>query len=508
MPEAVEVIERAAREKRSVMIHGDYDVDGIAGTALLFRYLSGAFEHVYRFVPDRRTDGYGMAARSVDWASANEVGLVIAVDCGTSDGDLIRRLQSRGTDVVVCDHHELPPDAEPAGVMLNPVRPGETYPFRSLCGTAVAYKLVEALEKSGVKGACSAESLLDLVALATVGDVMPLVDENRYHVQAGLSLINRSPRAGFEAIREYARLGGDRVKAGHISFIYAPRINAPGRVSRPKPALELLCTDDRAEAGRLAATLEYENARRKDLTQIVHEDASDRVRDMKERDAMGAFVLAAEHWDEGVLGIAAARVAEEWGKPAVLFSIKGALAKGSGRSVAGVNLKAHCDRLHEHFVRYGGHAQAVGLTLRADGVEAFGRALSEAVGAELGPVAARPRLEIDAAIELEECSLDLVSFCDRCEPFGWGNREPVWRVNGVKVAPDTGVVGNGHLKLHVRNERGHAGSAIAFNWDRPLSSGELVGRTIDIAVHLRRGRYMNREYAEMRLADLREHGSE
>lgn len=178
MSNAVECVRRVAGEGRPVLIHGDYDVDGISGTAILYRYLKDVFPQVYRFVPNRRTDGYGLAERAVDWALEKGVGLVITVDCGTSDGDLISRLESAGVEVIVCDHHELPLDGNVAGLMLNPVRSGETYPFAKLCGAGVAFKLVEALHRSGVTGAVDPDDLTDLLALGTVGDVMPLVGEN------------------------------------------------------------------------------------------------------------------------------------------------------------------------------------------------------------------------------------------------------------------------------------------------------------------------------------------
>lgn len=322
MQAAVAVVQKTAADKRPVLIHGDYDVDGISGTALLYLYLGGVFEQVFRFLPDRRKDGYGMAERAVEWAIKEKVGLVIAVDCGTSDGELISKLNAEGIDVVVCDHHEFPPGGDSTGVMLNPVRSTEPYPFKSLCGAGVAYKLVQALHQSGVHGKYEPEELLDLMALATVGDMSPLIDENRYFVRAGLDLMNNAPRPGLGAIKEYSRIGAGGIDAGHISFVFAPRLNAPGRVSLAKPSLEILCAEDRGSARQLASVLEGENDRRKELTKQVNKEAVDRIRRMEDRDQRGAFVLAGEDWDEGVLGIAATRVVEEFRRPTILLSIK------------------------------------------------------------------------------------------------------------------------------------------------------------------------------------------
>jgi len=505
MEEAVAAVKRAADQGRSVLVHGDYDVDGISGTALLYQYLRGLFETVYRFLPDRRRDGYGLSERAVDWALAEGVGLVVTVDCGTSDGVLIERLRSQGIDVVVCDHHDFPDEGAAEGIVLNPKRGGETYPHRDLCGTGVAFKFVEALHARGVRGNTAPESLVDLLALATVGDMMPLTGENRYFVRTGLELINTSPRPGLEAIKSYSRIGSKPVTAGHISFVFGPRLNAPGRVARPKPALEILTTANKDEARRLAGELEYDNEKRRSLTDVVRDDAFDRIREMTDRATRGGFVLAGDHWDEGVLGIAAARVAEEFGRPAILLSVNGDVAKGSGRSIRGVNLKKHVDRLQEFFVKYGGHQQAVGLTMKTARIDEFGRSLSDSLKEDVDLEATAPPLRIDGTINLEECSLDLLDFLSRCEPFGYGNREPVWKISDVQVMRDTTYVGDNHLKLFFQDPRGNPGNAIAFGWDRPETPDDLVNRSVDVAVRIKKGHYMGNDYPDLQLVDLRSH---
>jgi single-stranded-DNA-specific exonuclease len=504
METAVALVETAARDRKKVMIHGDYDVDGISGTAMLYQYLDGVVPEVLRFVPDRRKDGYGIAERAVAWALDNGVGLMIAVDCGTSDADLIGRLEDAGVDVVVCDHHQLPADGRTRGVLLNPSRPGETYPFRSLSGTGVAFKLVEALYASGVRGSVRPEDLLDLNALATVGDVCPLVGENRWVVRAGLSMMNQSPRPGVEAMRGLARLSNRTISSTHIAFALAPRLNAPGRVSRPKPALEILCTRDRGEAARLASVLEGDNERRRELTRAVEDDVSRRVRAMDNLDSRGGLVLAGEDWDEGVLGIAAARAVEEFARPTILMSLKGDVAKGSGRSVPGVNLKEQLDHFQENFVRYGGHAQACGLTMPAEKVAAFADGFAERLREFVSPATGLP-LRIDAGIEMEDCTLELLSLISRCEPFGFGNKTPVWKISDVQISTDTCIVGDGHMKLFFQDMRGNPGEAIAFGWDRPETPDDLHNRVVDLAVTIKRGEYMNRVYPELRLVDIRHH---
>ncbi len=506
MREAVALIQAAARDERTVLIHGDYDADGICGTALLFHYLGGVFGNVLRFVPDRRRDGYGVADRAVDWALDQKVGLFIAVDCGTSDAERLHRLEAAGIPVIVCDHHQMPVDGNVAGILLNPARPGETYPFSDLCGTGVAFKLVQALHASGVAGRCEPDSLLDLVAIATVADVAPLVGENRYLVSAGLTRINRGARAGLEAIRNFARLTGSEITARHIAFAFAPRLNAPGRVSRAKPSLEILCADAKDRAFQLASILEAENERRRELTRRVQDEALAAINDMADRDARGGFVLASDAWDEGVLGIAAARLVEQFGRPAILMSPSHGLLKGSGRSVPGVNLKEQLDHFHDRFVRYGGHAGAVGLTMEPAQLERFATDFSDRLRGAVGPERGLP-LRIDTDVRLSECTLDLVDFIARCEPFGAGNAEPVWMLRDVQVARETSIVGDGHMKLFFFDGEGARGSAIAFGWDRPQTAEDLHGRALDLAVTIRRSSYLGTVYPDLRLVDLRESGA-
>ena len=506
MERAVELVAAAIKDGKSVLVHGDYDVDGISGTALLYHYFDGLFEKIYRFVPDRRKDGYGVAERSIEWALSKKVGLFIAVDCGTSDGELLGRLEAAGIDVIVCDHHEFPVDGKYAGVMLNPTREGERYPFRSLCGAGVAYKLVQALDARNIRGKSRPEDLLDLVALATVGDLASLVGENRYYVRAGLNLMNEAPRPAVEAMRGFARIGNRQITSHHIAFGLAPRINAPGRVSRPKPSLEILCENNKSRARELASQLEVDNDRRKELTRIVQDEAVARIRALADREQRGGFVIAGEGWDEGVLGIAAARVVEEFGRPAVLMTVLGDIAKGSGRSIPGVHLKEHLDRLEDCFVRYGGHSQAVGLTIETRNLERFENGLTGNLTESVSAEQWRP-LKTDADIEIEECTPELLTFISRCEPFGNGNKQPVWRISDVQVMRETTFVGNNHLKLYFQDTRGVPGEAIKFGWDRDETPDDLHGRVIDLAVNIKQGEYMGRRFPELRIVDIRFHGS-
>jgi single-stranded-DNA-specific exonuclease len=509
MERAVETIQAAVAAKKRVMVHGDYDVDGICGAALLYEYLSGLVPHVYRFVPDRRKDGYGVAERAVQWALDNDIGLVICVDCGTSDGEAIGRLEAAGIDVVICDHHEFPVDRDVRGIVLNPVHKDEAYPFKGLCGTGVAFKLAAALEARGVRGNTATDALLDLMALATVGDLSPLVDENRRFVRAGLRLIGDNRRAGLRALRRVAGLDDREITARHIGFVLAPRLNAPGRIANPKPALAILCTNDPRETARLAGMLEADNDRRKELTESVTNQVIDVIRASDGWHDRGGFVVAGEGWDEGVLGIAAARVVEEFGRPTLVMTRLDGKAKGSGRSVHGVHLKEQLDKVKSHLDRYGGHAQAVGCTVDADKIDAFIKDLTACLDIAMAPLPKQPTLRIDAELSVSDCSLELIDFLATCEPFGRGNRTPVWKITNVTVQKDTRFVGNGHLKVFFEDKDGHQGNAIGFNWShRGIDAEAIPGTCVDLAFTLKKGFFMEKYTPDLHLLDIRQSGGE
>jgi single-stranded-DNA-specific exonuclease len=414
-------------------------------------------------------------------------------------------LEEAGIQVVVCDHHELPVDGDVRGTLLNPVREGESYPFRGLCGTGVAYKLISALEAAGVTGSVPAGSLIDLVALATVADMAPLVGENRRLVRDGLARISADPRAGIQALKGVARVDGATITSHHVGFLLGPRINAPGRMANPKPALELLCEKDAARSARLAAVLEEDNERRKLLTDRLKDEVVERIVQLDDWRERGGFILAGNDWDEGVLGIAAARVVEEFGRPALLISIAGDTAKGSGRSVPGVHLKKELDRCRSYLERFGGHAQAVGFSIDPARIDGFAEELSRCLAEAMASLPKQPRLKIDSELSIVECSMDLVTFLQRCEPFGVGNRRPVWKIPSVTISQQTRMVGGEHLKLFVSDADGLTAEAIAFGWNRRAVAAEaLHGRRVDLAVTVKDGFFQNRHYPEIQVLDMRE----
>ncbi|MDH3216472.1 MAG: DHH family phosphoesterase, partial [Candidatus Krumholzibacteria bacterium] len=297
------------------------------------------------------------------------------------------------------------------------------------------------------------------------------------------------------------------IVSSHIGFMLAPRLNAPGRIANPKPALEMLCEKDMTRSARLASVLEQNNERRKHLTEKVKDDVIDTIMRSGGWEDRGGFILAGKNWDEGVLGIAAARVVEEFGKPALLISLDGELGKGSGRSVPGVHLKKQLDRCRSHLTRFGGHAQAVGFSIDPSRIDGFSEELSGYLKEETASLPKQPILKIDSELTIADCSLELLDFLGRCEPFGSGNKNPVWRIPGVSVASETRMVGNGHLKLFVSDRQGDTAEGISFGWGRRSHAPkDLHGRIVDLAVVLRKGYYLSKEYVEIQVLDMRETG--
>jgi single-stranded-DNA-specific exonuclease len=390
--------------------------------------------------------------------------------------------------------------------MLNPLREGESYPFKNLSGTGVAFKLIQALEQRGFSDTRRSEEYLDLMALATVGDLAPLVGENRYHVRQGLERMNRKLRPGLEAIRRVSNLRKKEITVRHISFVFAPRLNAPGRVSNAKPALELLCTENEQEAWDLSLILERENEKRKEITEIVRREVEAQIAEMTDGPDRSGYILAGRDWDEGVLGIAASRIVETTGKPTILMSLAGGLAKGSGRSIQDVNLKEQLDMCRHHLVKYGGHARAIGLTIEAERIPEFEKEMSDRLKQAMAGRPLKPALTVDADLTIEDCSMELIEFLGRCEPFGFGNEPPVWRLPGMTVESRSTMVGGSHLKLYFHDRNGQTAEAISFNWNRPVGPLELAGQTVDLAVGITKGYYLDRYYPELRIVDIKPAG--
>jgi single-stranded-DNA-specific exonuclease len=476
---AVERIHGAVKEGKRICIHGDYDVDGICATALAVLYLRELGADVDWHLPSRFEEGYGVSRDTLARLADEGVGLLVTVDCGITAVAEVAAAKERGLDVVVTDHHrpgETLPDCP-----IVATRPSQ-YPFPELCGTGVVYKLGEALLGAD---APAVRRNLDLVALATIADVVPLVDENRALAAAGLRALAATGRPGLQALMRSAGVDPAAVDSGAVGFRLAPRINAAGRLGRPDVALDLVLTDDADEARRHAATLEELNRDRQAVEERILREAIAAVDELIEpRRRRRGYVLWNEDWHEGVIGIVASRLVERFHRPVVLITRSQDGWKGSGRSIPSFDLHGALAACSGHLDRFGGHRAAAGLSIAEDRLEAFAEDFATHADEHLDPGDLFEVVQIDAVVSARDLTLELAEELGRLAPFGLGNPEPTLLVPATEaVGPAT--VGDGkHLRFRVRQHGRDAGSAIAFGQGTQLDRLRAAGR-FDVAFRLK-----------------------
>jgi single-stranded-DNA-specific exonuclease len=462
MADAVEAIAAVVRAGGTIMVHCDYDVDGQCATAVLTRALRAAGADVVPFVPHRLRDGYDFGPAGLAAARAAGAALVITCDCGITAVDTVRDAREAGIGVVVTDHH-LPGDQlPPALAIVDPQRHDDTSGLSHLCGAGIAFKLVQALVPALGLPANLPYYLLDMVALATVADVVPLVGENRILVKHGLRLLGESNWPGVRALLEACGLAGKELRAGHCGFILGPRLNAAGRVADAADGLRLLLSDDPEEASALARRLDGLNVERQALDQRILEEALEQVELVSDLEHESGFVLAAEGWHSGVVGIVASRVVERYGRPTFLIAFDGDIGKGSGRSISRFDLHSALLACGDLLERFGGHQMAAGLTIRRQNLEAFRERFGGIARESLAPEDLGPEQRVDLEVELQELTYELERLCRYLEPCGTGNTSPVFGVRGVRFAGRFRV-GQGHLKGTLDDGR-YRLPVIGFQW--------------------------------------------
>jgi len=488
MARAIERLRAAIEAGTRICVHGDYDVDGICATALAVLYLREIGADVVWHLPSRFEEGYGVSGETLARLADDGVGLVLTVDCGITAVHEVAEAQSRGLEVVVTDHHR-PGESLPDCPVVSTMRPSASpfqYPFPGLCGTGVVYKLGEAL--LGPEHPALRHNL-DLVALATIADVVPLIDENRALASAGLRELACTRRPGLQALMRSAHVDPAAVDASAVGFRLAPRINAAGRLGRPDAALELILTDDPDEARKLAADLEVLNRDRQAVEDRILREAIALVEGFSEPARLRrGYVLWHEDWHEGVIGIVASRLVERFSRPVVLITRSQEGWKGSGRSVSRFDLHGALAACSSHLERFGGHRAAAGLSIEEASLEAFAEAFAAHAGATLADEDLHPVTTVDAVVSAEELTLPLAQELDRLAPFGLGNPDVMLLVPAAEpFAPAT--VGEGkHLRFRVRQNGRDAGSAIAFGQGSQLDRLRATG-LFDVACRLKENRW-------------------
>jgi single-stranded-DNA-specific exonuclease len=494
MEPAVERIKEALARKDQIAIYADYDADGVTSAALLDETLRAVGVRPRVYFPDRFTEGYGLNGNALELLASEGANLVITVDCGiraVQEASLAREL---GLDLIITDHHHPPEQLPDAAVILNPNLRGDPYPNKGLAGVGVAYKLARALLGSLEGG--EPPALLDLVAIGTVADMSPLTGENRQLVRAGLAHINASPRIGVKALLHAAGYQTSKVDAQAIGFVIGPRINAAGRLESARLAFDLLVSEDEVEALNLAEKLDQINRRRQDLTHEVVDAAAAQLIEDDQR------ILVAFHEDyhEGVVGLAASRLTEQYFRPSLVGKIGAATTRASARSIPGFHLARALDACASYLVRYGGHERAAGLTVENDKIESFLSSFEEVAQSMLDEELLTPKLEIHADIRLDEIDGRLLKFHDRLEPTGQENPHPLLATRAVRIAYRRQVGGEGrHLKLRLASDNA-AIDAIGFRQGHLLRE---LPDVVDVAYRLEMNEYRGTIAPQLVLADIR-----
>jgi single-stranded-DNA-specific exonuclease len=476
MQDAVSRINAAVKNNETVFVHGDYDADGTTATAVLITALRKLGLKTYYHIPHRISEGYGLGKVGIEKARECGAGLIITVDCGISSQEEVELARSMGMDVIITDHHE-PPDRLPDAVaVIDPHRADSQYPFKYLAGVGVAFKLVQALVGAyGNTPVPWVEDLLDIVALGTIADSVPLTGENRVFVTLGISVINDGPaRKGIEALKEIAGIDKE-LSSGHLSFTLIPRINAAGRLDDASEVVRLFVTEDMGVARGIAGLLDEQNRKRKKIEGDVLESALQMI----DRDNVdSAIVLSSPDWHPGVIGIVASRLVDMFYRPVFLFSEKDAIGKGSARGIPQFHLYQAIEECSELMLSFGGHRQAAGLRMSTDNLPAFRKKMNNIVNDKLSEEDRVPVMEIDAAVQLSELNFKLVEELRLLEPFGFSNREPVLGSKGLGIINHR-IVGNNHLKMQLKQKNVHV-DTIGFNMGEELGSMENV-LSLDIA---------------------------
>jgi single-stranded-DNA-specific exonuclease len=505
MGPAVERLLKAVAAHERIAVHGDYDVDGITATVIVRRTLEMLGGDVVHFVPDRMRDGYGLNVPAIERLHAEGVGVIVSVDCGIRGAEAARRARDLGVDLVITDHHEPDDELPDALAVVNPKRRDCDYPDKNLAGAGVALKLVQAIcARAGRENWLPA--FVKIAAIGTLGDVVPLLGENRVIARLGLDALSRGPhKVGLRALIESAGLTGKPIDGYHVSYLLAPRVNAAGRMSSPDIAMRLLlAADDEMieEARALAGQLNAENERRQQEERAILAEARKVVESDPDVGARSALIVAGEGWHRGVIGIVASRLVDLFHRPAVVLSIDGDTAHGSCRSIPAFDMLEALTACGQHLERYGGHRAAAGLTMARSRIKAFREALTAWADDRLGPDDLRPRLRIDGRLGFRQITPRLFDALSQLAPFGAGNPKPVFWTQGAQLADGPRRMKERHLSMSFR----HEGVALrGVFWRAAERAADIAAARggMDIAYSIERNTFNGTTSLEVTLADVR-----
>jgi single-stranded-DNA-specific exonuclease len=509
MDDALMLIREAADNKDRITIFGDYDADGLTATALLYNFFSSFDLPVSYYIPNRLEEGYGLNKKAVETIARSGTGLIVTVDCGTSHERETAFAQSLGMKVVVTDHHQVPKNFQPNCPVINPHQPGCPFPFKDLAGVGVGFFLAIAvradLRERGwfkTRPEPDLKEYLDLVALGTVADRVPLMGQNRILVNSGVETLAGTRWAGMKALKEVADLEDSEITPEDLAFRLAPRLNAPGRLGDPDIGILVLTSTEPISAKNLALRINAANIKRQGIEKTIFDRIEDKIESAGGIGEKRILFLGAGEWHKGVLGIVASRLVDKYYRPSLVFNVRDGLAVGSGRSINGFNLFRALSQFGQLFEKFGGHAHAAGFTLKTENLKSLEEDLESLASEMLSDEDLVPAIDVDAEIAFQDITPDTVHQLRSLSPFGEGNPEPVFLTRSLEVL-ESRVVGGRHLKFRVR-QGGEGGpfDAIGFGFSDEHS---LEGKTIDMVFTPEMNRWQGYESLQLRVVDLKEH---
>jgi single-stranded-DNA-specific exonuclease len=485
-----------------ICIYGDYDVDGTCSTALLYLFLKELGANVSFYIPKRLTEGYGISKTAIEYVKSTGTSLLISVDCGITAVEETRYAAELGMDMIICDHHQPKNEIPPAYAVLDPLKPNCNYPFKYLSGAGVAFKLAQGISERIGKRDIPLKHL-DLVALAGAADIVPLTDENRILVKAGMEQINKDPRPGIAALIKSSGLVPGQVSSGQAVFTIAPRINAVGRLGDAHRAVELFITDDEDRALELAGVLETENYQRRKIDEGTYSSAMDLVESFEANDDL-AIILHQEDWHPGVIGIVASRLVEKYSKPTIMLTTIDGVAKGSARSVNNFNIYDALKKCEDLLIHFGGHQAAAGLAVEVDKIDEFRLRFNETVKSMTNGDSLLPEIHVDSKLKFSEITPRFLRIVEQFAPFGPGNVRPVFVSENVQTAGFPRIVGNNHLVVSLRqNGCEKVFDCIGFNMGNYCQHIGGPNTTLDVAFTIDKSERDNKSFAQFRFKDIK-----
>lgn len=497
MREAVACVTKTMEEGGSIVVYGDYDVDGITATSVVYRFLKRCGASVSYYIPERQSEGYGLNLEALEGLIAKGTDLVITVDCGISSYDIVEAVRDR-LALVITDHHEAPALIPRAVAVVDHKQPNCPYPDKNLAGVGVAYKLCQAIWQERTGEVYQAD--LDIVALGTVADVVPLVGENRILVKAGLSKMQLQPNRGMEALIDVAGLKDRKITAGHIGYTLAPRLNAAGRVAHATRAVELLTTPSQEEAYEIAEELQETNLERQALERDIHEMARQDV--LKQGpDADYVVVVGGQDWHPGVIGIVASRLVEEFYKPTLVISIKDGIGKGSCRSIDNCNIYEALQSAEDILIQFGGHQAAAGFSIKEDKIPALRERLAQYCKEHLAETDYLPIVDIDSQVAIDDIDVPLIEEIETLEPYGMANPTPVLALEEATIS-DLFLMGQQKKHAKVLLEREDS-TIDAIAWNRPdLHASFFPGDRVKVAFTVQKNEWNGHVSPQLMIQDM------